>query len=604
MKHFFFTVILLANMFAVIAQQAFIELKDANGLNQGAISVVDIDGDGNADIIFAGKKGTAASTESTAYIYEGHGDGTFSYLTDNSGLAGGYMLNFYWEDFNGDGKLDLYNTGYLTARDKAYIKQYIATDDFCLTEENPFPAKPTRIYGNGSAVADFDNDGLYDYVHVYEAGTISHIVRFQDAENDSVSFKLNITKQDGSTLATQINGAQITLVDFNHDGFIDIFITGHIANPTPGEKYTGLFINNGDRTFTEKKFPNLTAGNQASSLFADTNGDGEWDLIYSCYISATSYPLTYFKNEGGDLIVAKAFDEAYQSSAASSFGVIADVNNDGYYDFVIAGNNNGSPRAKKTAFYIYNPANGNFELNEALTGVIPGVDYSVLSAIDADNDGILDLALMGVDSNAKNLTAIYKNTAFTASNEAPTAPANLQNTITGSKVKLNWGAATDDKTPANSLTYNISLKNKTTGKYVIHPKANIATGKRQVYAHGNAFMAKTKTMTLPDGEYEWSVQAIDAAYAGGQFAAIKTFKIGEGNSIKNAEKTNLQVITGNGIIKVEGEENISGMKLFNITGSCVSTSSNSNQLNYGQASGIYILKIKTGQEEISRKVVL
>ena len=292
--------------------------------------------------------------------------------------------------------------------------------------------------------------------------------------------------------------------------------------------------------------------------------------------------------------------------SVSSYGVAADINNDGYYDIIIAGNNNGSPQVRSTAFYIYNTVNGQFEKNETLSASIPGLDYPVVEVIDADNDGILDFAIQGRDNDGVLRYGIYKNTTYTATNNPPSAPANLSGVVDGSMVTLSWGAASDDKTPSASLTYNLYLKNTTTGKYVIHPKANLATGKRKLYAFGNAYMAKTKTMTLPDGVYEWSVQAVDAAYAGGQFADIRTFTVGDVNDTDfiAANEADISLIRNNDRIWVKGIEHVESIELYNPIGHLLSKVSNSSSVSCRNCTGIFIVKVKAEEREFIKKIVL
>lgn len=610
MKCFIIIIIVSINILqATIAQQLLFEKSNSEGLCSGAISAVDFDGNGHVDVVFSGKKGTASTDDNATYLYTGDGQGSFMLVMEANQFPGGDSQYWMWDDFNGDGKLDLFNSGVTAGRESGYFNSYLMSSDYCLEESDPFSSKPTKRYGGSHVIADLDNDGLMDYIHLYQAQGNVHIVRFQDAANDSAIFDLRrmMTKIDNTTMLTQVNSSRIDLIDFNHDGYLDFLISGHIEYPTPSQKYIGLFINNGDRTFREHKFPHVIRGNTTASMFVDMNGDGAWDLVQSAAVGGTTgFPLTYYKNVEGDLQIKQSFSEVYRSMSVSSYGVAADINNDGYYDIIIAGNNNGSPQVRSTAFYIYNTVNGQFEKNETLSASIPGLDYPVVEVIDADNDGILDFAIQGRDNDGVLRYGIYKNTTYTATNNPPSAPANLSGVVDGSMVTLSWGAASDDKTPSASLTYNLYLKNTTTGKYVIHPRANLTTGKRQLYDFGNAYMAKTKTMTLPDGVYEWSLQAIDAAYAGGQFAGIRTFTIGDPNDTDfiAANETDISLIRNNDRIWVKGIEHVESIELYNPIGHLLSKVSNSSSVSCRNCTGIFIVKVKAEEREFIKKIVL
>lgn len=608
MKQLFLAIFITVNILTVSAQQVLLEKTGTDGLCNGAISIVDINNSGKMNVIFSGKSGTETSSANATYVYSGDGSGTFTLTENTNSFLGGASQYWIWEDFDGDGELDLFNSGVTVARASGYANLYLMSDEYCLETYEPFSAKPTRQYGGAHVMADLDNDGLFDFIHSFDAEGVVDIVRFQDTQNDSVSFCLgDITiKTDHSTPVKRLTGARISLTDFNQDGLIDFILSGHVELPSPKEKYVGLFINNGDRTFTEQQFTDIYNGTKAASMFADIDGDGLCDLVQA--VASNNYYLSYYKNVGGVLTLRQRFSEEYQPVSVSDFATIADINNDGYSDIIITGATSGTT-SRKTAFYIYNPATDLFELDEELTNAIPGLYYSVVEVIDADGDGILDFAIQGIDNNNVLRYGIYKNTRYTASNTPPTVPVNLANSIkenNTSQVTLSWGAATDDKTPAASLTYNLYLRNTTTGKYIIHPKADITTGKRQVYAQGNAYMAKTKTMTLPDGDYEWSVQAIDAAYAGGEFAPVKTFTIGDNSSDKVLlnDSSEPVVITKDGTLRIESRDNVESIKLYSSTGVLLDCERNRNTLSCPTTPGTYVVRIQIEGKVFTKKLSL
>src|SRR5215208_5429149 len=107
----------------------------------------------------------------------------------------------------------------------------------------------TDVYvynGAGVAVGDIDNDGLPD---IFFSGNMvssrlylnkGHM-RFED-----------ITRQANVGTNRWATGA--TMVDINNDGYLDIYVS--VSGPGPerskgAERANLLFINNGNRTFTE-----------------------------------------------------------------------------------------------------------------------------------------------------------------------------------------------------------------------------------------------------------------------------------------------------------------------------------------------------------------
>jgi hypothetical protein len=111
-------------------------------------------------------------------------------------------------------------------------------------------------------------------------------------------------------------------------------------------------------------------------------------------------------------------------------------------------------------------------------------------------------------------------------NTVPNAPTNLTSTINRDTVTFNWNKSTDNETPQNGLHYNLVIGTTANSVNKISPMADRTTGFRRVVRLGNS---QTNSWTLkehlPVGTYYWSVQAIDGAYAGSQFAPIDSFII-------------------------------------------------------------------------------
>lgn len=112
-------------------------------------------------------------------------------------------------------------------------------------------------------------------------------------------------------------------------------------------------------------------------------------------------------------------------------------------------------------------------------------------------------------------------------NTKPSAPINLQQTVTSDSVTLYWGPATDTQTPEKGLSYNIRVGKTPGGIDIISPMSSVTDGFRRIPAMGNAGHTKEgyTIYNLQEGLYYWSVQAIDNAFAGGAWAPEKMFEI-------------------------------------------------------------------------------
>ncbi|HEV8363029.1 MAG TPA: VCBS repeat-containing protein, partial [Gemmatimonadaceae bacterium] len=105
----------------------------------------------------------------------------------------------------------------------------------------------TDVYvynGAGVAVGDVDNDGLPD---IFFASNMVSSRLYLNKGN--MRFE-DITDRAGVNTKRWATGA--SMVDINSDGFLDIYIS--VSGPEwskPEERANLLFVNNGDRTFTE-----------------------------------------------------------------------------------------------------------------------------------------------------------------------------------------------------------------------------------------------------------------------------------------------------------------------------------------------------------------
>jgi enediyne biosynthesis protein E4 len=135
----------------------------------------------------------------------------------------------------------------------------------------------TDVYvynGAGVAVGDIDNDGLPD---IFLSGNMvsSRLylnkgqMRFED-----------ITARAGVSTNRWATGA--TMVDINADGHLDIYVS--VSGPEwsrPEDRANLLFMNGGDRTFTEaaSRYGIADTSFTAHAVFLDYNGDGCLDLF-------------------------------------------------------------------------------------------------------------------------------------------------------------------------------------------------------------------------------------------------------------------------------------------------------------------------------------
>jgi hypothetical protein len=202
-----------------------------------------------------------------------------------------------------------------------------------------------------------------------------------------------------------------------------------------------------------------------------------------------------------------------------------DCDNDGDLDLAVSGDTTLSwPDDPVTRIYLND---GTGHLAEVPGLNLTGVKWSCLAWGDTDNDGDLDLVVMG-SPGAQMYTSLYENNC-PIPNTPPGAPTGLAATPSAGQALLTWLPASDNETPDAGLSYNLRVRNTSTSTTVMDGMTDPATGWRRIPAIGPVRPApSTCSWTLKGlapGDYEFQVQAIDSALAGGSWSAAHPFTV-------------------------------------------------------------------------------
>ena len=241
--------------------------------------------------------------------------------------------------------------------------------------------------GVACAVGDFDNDGLPDLAvavasdakQLHAAGA-NRVVLYRNlgkGKFEDVTAKVGIT---------QLNRpAGLTFVDFDHDGDLDLFVTGA---PKDGSKAGSnvMWRNNGNSTFTEWTWPTGLAGSgsTAQAILSDINNDRAVDLVTTGADTGTGgAPTIYLNQREGAFKAVPLYDD---TSLPATRGVaVFDFNKDSWMDVAVT-------HAGAPGLTLWRNVDGQkFERVELPlpAGVTGGWG---LTPIDIDNDGWIDLA--------------------------------------------------------------------------------------------------------------------------------------------------------------------------------------------------------------------
>ena len=331
-------------------------ILEANGCG---CAFVDYDNDGWMDIfILSGTRIEETPAGATNRLYRNNRDGTFTDVTEKAGLHDvGWASAVCVGDYNNDGFEDLFCT---------YFGQ-------------------NKLYRN-------NGDGTFT----------------------------DVTKQAGLLNDGSRWGAGCTFLDYNRDGYLDLFVSNYVQFdlkhvPKPGQNsncdwkgvpvecgprglptgFHSLYRNNGDGTFTDVSRQAGISGLRDSYgmtvVSADFNEDG-WPDIYVACDSTPSLLLMNshdgtFREEG--VLRGVALSEDGMEQAGMGIGV-GDYDLDGHLDLFK------THFADDTNGLYHNDGKGNFEdvTRAARIGVETRYICWGAGIVDLDNDGYPDLFMV------------------------------------------------------------------------------------------------------------------------------------------------------------------------------------------------------------------
>lgn len=396
----------------------------------GGVAIFDYDNDGRMDLFFTNgallkdpmPKGVMPDKSDPRFwnrLYHQKADGTFEDVTERSGLKGeGYSMGVAAGDYDNDGYVDLYVTGY------GENHLYHNNGDGTFTDVT----KKLGVAGGGWSTSagwiDFDRDGRLDlfvaryldwdfekgsilcgdvrpgfraYCHPDNFKGVTNILYHQkpDGTFEDVSVKAGIADPGGK-------GLGVSFADFDNDGWPDIFV----ANDSVRQS---LSHNKGNGNFEDIAVMAGAGYDENGKTFAgmgvdaaDYDNDG-WPDVFITTLSNETYPL-YHNN--GDL----SFSWATNSSAVGQISLLysgwgthfVDADNDGLRDIFVAQSHVLDTIEKSTSYLKYKQTpllmrnTGKGFVNVSATAGTPfGVPIVARGAAfgDLNNDGQVDAVI-------------------------------------------------------------------------------------------------------------------------------------------------------------------------------------------------------------------
>lgn len=255
----------------------------------GSVIWGDYDNDKDLDILATGKD---INNQLTTTIYRNN-DGSFDELV--SGVPGVYYGNADWGDYDSDGKLDILLTG--DAGGHPYTAVYKYHQGKYVRLKQDFLALK-HSYGKWG---DLDNDGDLDFIVSGEDESGYPTCSIYNNKNGFFN--------EIPTIIRGLKGCYIDLADYDHDGDIDIAISGESLE----RSYTYVYENLGGFRFKDihAGLPGIASG---IVKWSDYDGDGDYDLLLAGITICYDFITRVYKNNINPVIkkevTSNIFNEA------------------------------------------------------------------------------------------------------------------------------------------------------------------------------------------------------------------------------------------------------------------------------------------------------
>ena len=240
------------------------------------------------------------------------------------------------------------------------------------------------------AVGDYDGDALNDLAVALD----DKVLLFRNLDKGKFQ---DVTAEAG--LVPRNHPTGITFVDYDHDGDLDLLLTGEPIKV--GDTPNVLWRNNGNKTFTEWTDPTGLGGSgkTAAAILTDFNNDRAVDLAVTGDGAA---PVLFVNPREGKYPPQPLYEEKLPATQGIA---VLDYNKDGWMDIAVT--HAGAPgltlwrnvAAKDNAGRRFERVN--LPLHDALRG------WGV-TPIDIDNDGWVDLAAI-IETSAGPQVRVFRN---------------------------------------------------------------------------------------------------------------------------------------------------------------------------------------------------
>lgn len=386
----FLSLFLITITFNFLMAQQFQKITTGSPATDGgdsrSVNWIDYDNDNDLDLFVS--NGPQAGQNN--FLYRNDGNGAFTKITNIViALDGKASDGSTWGDFDNDGFIDLFVANWWGQPNLLYKNN----GDGNFTFMNSLPPSIGTTYSETGSWGDYNLDGWLD---LYVCNSFSNLRNILYLNNSDGTFTTITT---GAHVTDQNYSRNADWIDFNDDGFPDLFVTNE------ENQNNALYAGSSDGTFTKIAGLNIVSdgGNSTSSNWEDIDNDGDFDLFVTNYANQNNF--LYLNN--GDGTFTKVTQGSVVTDGGSSFGsVFGDIDNDGDLDLYVTNAFTGS--AQTNNFLYINNGDGTFTKDTSNVTKDGGWSYGCAFG-DYDDDGYLDLFVAKCFQATEN-NSLFKNT--------------------------------------------------------------------------------------------------------------------------------------------------------------------------------------------------
>ena len=495
--------------------------------------------------------GLTASGEFKTYVYwiaQGSGGQPAIASGGETNIPGVVFGSMDFADFDRDGDLDLAiagRTGSIVDEHATLITEIYRNVNGTFEKFERIPYDIEKMDSCVVRWVDYNVDGFVD---LYVTGRIrTHATQngvYYPIANSATLFLQNVVGSQGVshsfvedegqtsriTDITAVHGGGADWADVDDNGNPDLVLTGmNVFQAQGGDAYwddiTEIYLNGPDGldpgTMSIDLMANITALYDGSAAWGDYNRDGRPDLAVCGRVmkDPPGYPsgadteiiLEVWENLGsGNFQKASiGVDNTLAVAGQLQWG---DLNNDGWLDLVMMGENNSSTGVFRI---LANDQDGTFSVmpfDSPLTG-LSGARFTLGHV---NTDGLTDIVALGTPASGSAETHCWALDRGGEVNNPPVRPEISAPIVMGNRVDFFWDRTTDDNS-GRALTYELLMYTSGGALKVFSNRAAFGPGPQ-----GQALSFRLHRALPPAPGLPLFVRAIDASGHTSEWSVGKT----------------------------------------------------------------------------------